>query len=476
MNNVKIEKKTQNTMNVLSTNYPEHTFLCYYRICLPSRSFCKTGIVIIYIMMLQFSIENFLSFKQKAILDCKAGSIKEFPENLFDPVFNTDLKLLKSLGIYGANSSGKSNLIKAFSFMKSFVINSFKESQSNEQIPFQPFKLTTDAKDKPSTFEVVFLIDDVRYKYGFSINNKSVESEWLFQTIKRKEEYVFLRVGKDFTIQKSFKSDLKGKLDVLTEFTRLNSLFLSVIAAHNIALATQLINWFGRVIVIKDSDHLELINFSAQIMSYGNYRELINDIVQRSGLGIDSVEERVNEISSKRNFSSDFIAFLFQDEPKDYRVRTRHKIFTPDKRIANSEYFDLIDNESSGSQKFFGLLGPILLALKEKRIIFIDELDSKIHTKLLEMIVGIFNSEKYNRKGAQLVFTSHNTHILKNKFRRDQMLLIDKDEYGESTLGSVHKNFRRVRNDASFDKDYLLGEYKAIPKINITQLDLFKDE
>jgi len=103
------------------------------------------------------------------------------------------------------------------------------------------------------------------------------------------------------------------------------------------------------------------------------------------------------------------------------------------------------------------LLGPILLALKEARIIFIDELDSKIHTKLLEMIVSIFNSGKYNRKDAQLILTSHNTHILKNKFRRDQMSLVDKDCYGELTLGSVYKNFNKVRNDASFDKDYLSG-------------------
>lgn len=427
-------------------------------------------------MVLQFSTENFLSFRRKAILDCKAGSIKEYPENIFDPILNTNLKLLKSLGVYGANSSGKSNLVKAFSFVRSFVINSFKESQSNEQIPFQPFKLTTEDKNKPSTFELIFLIDDVTYRYGFSITNQSVESEWLFQTLKRKEEYVFLRAGKEFNVQRSFKADLKGKLDVLTEFTRKNSLFLSVIAAHNIPLAATLINWFSRILIVKDSDHQELINFSAQLMSYQNYRELINEIIQRSGLGIDAVEERLNEVSPKRAYTSDFISFLFQDEPKEYRVRTRHKIFTPDKRIASSDYFDLVENESSGTQKLFGLLGPILLALKEARIIFIDELDSKIHTKLLEMIVNMFNSEKYNKKGAQLIFTSHNTHVLKNKFRRDQMLLIDKDSYGESTLGSVYKKFKKVRNDASFDKDYLSGAYKAVPNITITQLDLFKDE
>ena len=427
-------------------------------------------------MLLQFSIENFLSFKQKAILDCKAGAIKEYPENTIDTILNTELRLLKSLGIYGANSSGKSNLIKAFSFMRFFVINSFKESQAHEQIPVQPFKLSTGGKDTPSTFEAIFLIGDVRYKYGFSISNNSVHSEWLFQTLKRKEEYVFLRAGKEFTLQKGFKADLKGKLDMLTEFTRRNSLFLSVLAGLNIALAAPLIDWFSRVVIVKDSDHIELINFSAQLMSYDNYRELINEIIQRSGLGIDRVEEKVNDVPGKRAFSPDFIAFLFKDEVKDFRVRTRHKIFTPDKQFSNTDYFDLMDNESSGTQKFFGLLGPILLALKEKRIIFIDELDSKIHTKLLELIVSIFNSEIYNRKGAQLVFTSHNTHILKNKFRRDQMLMINKDIYGESTLGSVYKKFKKVRNDASFDRDYLSGAYEAIPNITITQLDLFKDE
>jgi len=427
-------------------------------------------------MLLQFSVENFLSFRQKAILDCKAGSIKEYQENIFDPVLNSELNLLKSVGVYGANSSGKSNLFKAISFMGTFVIDSFKESQSNEQIPYHPFKLSTEDKNRPSTFEVIFLIDGVRYKYGFSINNQSVESEWLFHTQKRKEEYIFLRAAKEFNVQKSFRADLKGKLDVLTEFTRKNSLFLSVLAAHNISFAALLINWFGRILIVKDTDHLELINFSARLMSYDNYKELINEIIQRSDLGIDGVEARLKDGTAPQKYATGFLEFAFQEEMKEYKVRTRHKKYTPDKRVAGPEFFDLLEDESAGTQKFFGLLGPMLMALKEVRIIFIDEIDSKIHTKLLETIVGIFNSEKYNRKGAQLIFTSHNTHILKNKFRRDQMLLIDKDKYGESTLGSLHKKFKNVRNDATFDKDYLSGAYKAVPNITITQLDLFKDE
>ena len=160
-------------------------------------------------------------------------------------------------------------------------------------------------------------------------------------------KFLFLRAGKDFNVQRNFKADLKGKLDVLAEFTRKNSLFLSAIAAHNIPLATALINWFSRVVIVKDSDHHELIDLSARLMSYDNYRELINEIIQRSDLGIDTVEERINEISPRKVYASEFIAFLFHGDLKQYRVRTRHKIFTPDKRIAGSDYFDLVENESS---------------------------------------------------------------------------------------------------------------------------------
>lgn len=132
----------------------------------------------------------------------------------------------------------------------------------------------------------------------------------------------------------------------------------------------------------------------------------------------------------------------------------------------------MIEHESLGTQKYFGLFGPILLALTEKRILFIDEIDARLHPLLLENIISFFNSKKYNPNGAQIIFTSHSTLPLKKLLRRDQMVFVDKDDFGVSTIDNLYNKAPDVRNDASFDKDYLLGKYGSIPRINI-QLNLF---
>jgi uncharacterized protein len=135
-------------------------------------------------------------------------------------------------------------------------------------------------------------------------------------------------------------------------------------------------------------------------------------------------------------------------------------------------FFDLFEDESLGTQKFFGILGPILYALTQRKVIWIDEIDARVHSLLLESVIGLFNSKKYNPNGAQLLFTSHNTNILRKGLRRDQMVMIEKDNFGISKFGSVYSKDPKIRNDASFDKDYLLGKYGGIPHLG-TQLNLF---
>ena len=146
--------------------------------------------------------------------------------------------------------------------------------------------------------------------------------------------------------------------------------------------------------------------------------------------------------------------------------------FLNKKKPVQKIYFDLLQNESLGTQKFFGILGPILYSLTQKKVIWIDEIDARVHTILLERIISLFNSNKYNPNGAQLIFTSHNLVIMKEGLRRDQMHIINKDEFGISTIESLHAKGPKIRSDASFDKDYLLGRYGGIPKLG-TQLNIF---
>jgi len=319
---------------------------------------------------------------------------------------------------------------------------------------------------------VYFVIESVKYKYGFIVNEKAIEGEWLSQIIKKKEENIFLRARQEFTFDKKFKNEFKSKIDFLSELTRTNSLFLSVLSQFNIGLAQKISTWFSNCIIAHDTDHLALIDFSAKLLEDTKYRKLFNDIIKSSGLGIESVEERISELTSRLNYSKEFLTSIFSDEIKNYSVKTKHNVYDSEHVKKNTIFFDLVENESLGTQKFFGLLGPILMAIKEQKILIIDEIDARLHTLLLQKIIELFNSVEYNPNGAQLIFTSHNTHFLKSKLRRDQMIFVEKDIYGVSQIDSLYNKFPKVRNDASFDKDYLDGKYGAIPLIN-SQLNLF---
>ena len=391
-------------------------------------------------------------------------------ENVFSPFLFEGPHLLKSIGLYGKNSSGKSNLVKAFSFVRNFVINSSKESQGTDNIKVQPYRLSVETENMPSLFEVIFFIDSIKYRYGFAVTEKQVTSEWLFQTTKTKEATVFIRAEKEIDYDKKFKQELKGKLELLEELTRPNSLFLSVLAQFNIPLGVSMLKWFNDIIVALDDDHYALIDFSAKLMSDEYYNQKLNEIMRNSDLGIDSLEQRVLDIIQKKNYSREFLTSFFSDS-KDYFVRTSHKKYNKEQKAVQKIYFELMENESVGTQKYFGLLGPILLALTQKRILWIDEIDSRLHPILLENIISLFNSKKYNPNGAQVVFTSHNTIPLKKLLRRDQMVFVEKDSLGVSSLQSLYAKVPKIRSDASFDKDYLLGKYGGIPRINI-QLNL----
>ncbi|MGN6196285.1 MAG: AAA family ATPase [Ginsengibacter sp.] len=427
-------------------------------------------------MIIAFTVENYLSFKNKTSLNFKAAAIKELKdENTILSGFGSDEYLLKSLGIFGPNGSGKSNLIKALAFMKDFVLNSSKESNSVKSIFVQPFLLSTTSRQLPSVFEVTFYLKEEKFRYGFSVDEKQVQSEWLFCNVKSKEEKVFIRAEQNYSFAKNFISSAKDKLTLFTEVTRPNALFASVLAQFNDPLFQAISCWFDNIFIAPDKSHLGLVDYTASLMSLSDYRFLINNIIKNSDLGIERIQELMKE--GRRNPSDfrDFIKNLNYEREGTYQVKTSHKVYDDGHNEKGITEFDLIQNESLGAQKFFGILGPILWALKEKKILVIDEIDSRLHSLLVEQIVSLFNSEKFNPNGAQLIFTSHNTNLIKKGLRRDQMIFAEKDNYGSSKIASLYLKHPKVRNDSSFDKDYLMGKYGAIPKLN-TQLNLFKNE
>jgi uncharacterized protein len=246
-----------------------------------------------------------------------------------------------------------------------------------------------------------------------------------------------------------------------------------VLSQFNIDLGKAITNWFANSFVALDTDQDSLFQITANLFKDIKYRQLLNDIIHHSGLGIESIEERISSSSERRGLDKTMVQALFKKEIENLTIKTRHIKYDEHNNPVGEVFFDMMNQESLGTLKYFGLLGPILVSLHEKRVFFIDELDSRLHPLLFEIIVSFFNSEKYNSGGAQLIFTAHDTNLLKKHLRRDQMVFVNKNEFGVTSMGSLYQLKPEVRNDASFEKDYLKGLYGAIPSIRAQQLRLF---
>ena len=243
-------------------------------------------------MLLEFTVANFMSFKDAMTLNMLASTIKEHKNtNVFDVAFpqaarTKNISLLKSSVIYGANASGKSNLIRAISFMKSFVLKSSKSMQISDEIPVRKFLLSTKSDNEPSFFEIIFIHQGVRYRYGFEINQVAVENEWLFYAPKGKEAKLFIREGKKIDISNNFKEGrgLQGK-------TRKNALFLSVAAQFNGTISTKILNWFGKTLrIISGIDDEKYAKFTFRKMDDDLGKKDILKFISIADLGIKGIE------------------------------------------------------------------------------------------------------------------------------------------------------------------------------------------
>lgn len=419
-------------------------------------------------MLIKFLFENFLSFKKTTTIDFEASSIRELPENTHNiTTTSVPLKVLRSAAIFGANASGKSNILKAFHFFRNQVLL----NQSFNTIKLEPYRLDPEFENKPSLFEATILIESSIYRYGFALTDKAILSEWLYKIEKRKEELIFKRNGQDFQIEKKLKNESDGAIQMISKITREDVLFLSHLGNFKSETADQILNWFKKSILILDSTSQQLLNYTAALLNDNYFKRRISQILLGADLSFTSIETEIKELASKSGYSEGFIATLYENEYKEYRIKTKHLKYH-NNNIVGHTFFDLAENESLGSQKFVVLLGPLLKVLKDGGTIWIDELDARIHTNLLLQVLRFFNSNRNNLLGGQLIYSAHNTTILEKDLRRDQMIFVKRDNFEGSLVTTLHKWDNKVRSDASFDKDYLKGKYGAIPNVDLSP-DLF---
>ncbi|BAZ23301.1 hypothetical protein NIES4073_41890 [Kalymmatonema gypsitolerans NIES-4073] len=419
-------------------------------------------------MLIEFSVGNYRSFKEQVTFSMVAANLvakdKKLDENNVFEV-DDDLKLLKSAAIYGANASGKSNLAKALDFMRWFMVNSSKETQSTEKIGVERFKLSTETEDKPSFFEIVFLMNGKRYRYGFEATRDKVVSEWLFYVPKSRETKLFERKLDNITVSKTYKAD------GIQQKTRHNALFLSVSAQFNVNIAEKILDWLtNKVKIVSGLDDRGYRGYTVSCLMNNDNKDKILQFLKKLDLGFGGVKVEESEVTI------DSLPSELPDEIKNFiitnvgrkgisvSVQTMHKKFDGKGNPVSTDMFDLDNQESEGTQKVFALAGPLVNTLKDGKVLIIDEFDARIHPLISRAIVELFNSNETNPSNAQLIFMTHDTNLLSNKlFRRDQIWFVEKNRYGATDLYSLAEY--KIRNDASFESDYIKGRYGAIPYI-----------
>jgi len=403
-------------------------------------------------MVIEFSLGNFRSFKEVQTLHFQAANIKSKysfvdENNIFHA--NEKYDLLKSKVIYGANASGKSNLIRGLATMLLIVRHSFRDNEIIEKA-IEPFRLSEETIGKPTFFQITFILENIHYRYGMQLKDGKVTDEWLFGTPEKREVYFFIREGQKVKINENqFKEALKiiPRTEDETPIYGQSSLFLSTAAATNRHLATEIVNYFKKTTVLfglNDNSLMELVKTRLEHDSSFNKKlvVLLNSIgMEIDSLHLESSENESSYIELVRRFNSG-------SEGQSY------------------VNFNLDEHGAEGTKKMIALSPAIFLALANGSALFIDEFDARLHPRLSRKIVELFNSNETNPHNAQLVIISHDTNLMDaHLFRRDQISFVDMNEEQASKLYSLVE-YKGIRNNSSFEKDYLKGKYGAVPFLN----------
>ena len=436
-------------------------------------------------MLIEFSVENFRSIHEHVTLSMIAAKIRSSDAQLdTDNLIRVSdkLSLLRSSVIYGANASGKSNIFKAINFMRQFIRNSAR-LQDEDTIPVEPFLFDSVAAASPSTFEAVFLLDGLQYRYGFAVTTTRVTKEWLFHTPTIREVPLFTRDEEGTEISDRFRQG-RG----LEELNLDNKLFLSVVAQFKKGgVAKRIRDWFltscRTLNTVEDKGYLP---YTMQCIEQGTYREQIENIVRRldldiTGLSVGEIPApasvtRLQELLANEAASNDKDSLALLPDVSQNRVwrelRTHHAIRNSDGKFEEDKTFSAGEIESAGTQKLIALTGPLVDVLTHGWVLFIDEIDARLHPLITAAILQLFHSPETNPKNAQLICATHDTNLLdRHRLRRDQIYFVEKDRTAASHLYSLAE-FKLlsaeglgkiVRNDEHFEKNYIQGRYGAIP-------------
>lgn len=412
-------------------------------------------------MLLRFRVGNYASIRDELELSLVAAT--DHTDIAVKPVADSGLAVLPAAAIYGANASGKSNVISALVFMRNAVRESHQKWRPGAPIRRNYFKLEAVARQRPTTFGIDFIERDVHYEYGFSVDDSRVLTEWLYSFPKKRRRVLFER-GDDGEFQ--FGATLGGQRERIAQLTRPNSLYLSAAAANNHPVLSRIYEWFSDGIHSVQSGTNLVRSYTLHAWQTGDRVPLL-DLLHYADTGVLDVEIAETEFPQlAADKFQELLGILdpdgsgtgsFDVEPL---VEFLHRGSDGDARLTMRE-------ESSGTLAWFKLVGPVESALRCGGVLVVDEVDAYLHPLLSAHLVGLFQDPQINRTGAQLLFNTHNVSLLGPavpwRLRRDQVWFTEKDgESGATALVGLSEY--RVRDGLeNVEKRYLGGRYGAIP-------------
>ncbi len=414
-------------------------------------------------MIIEFRVKNFLSIQDEQVLNMVANSDTTF---LNSHTSNCEkLRLLKSSVIYGANASGKSNIIKALQTMKTIVVSSVK-NQRGDKLPIIPF-LLGDEYDKPTKFEIIFIQDNKKYQYGFILNSEKILEEWLlaFGESNRAQKW-FERIynEKEKKYNYSFGAKFLGSKQLWAESTRDNALFLSTAIQLNNEQLKPAFDFFNLKLQISKSQGWGN-GKDITINEYEKNKEFFNSFLKIADLDIEDIkieEKELDEVKLiQENIPLEIKQAMQVDLKKGAKI-VKTNIQTIHTNQQGKEIIFDINLESDGTQKFFNLIGIWIDSLKKGNILIIDELNTHLHPLMTKFLVNLFHNVDLNKSNAQLIFTTHDTSILNQEvFRRDQIWFCEKQN--KATKLYPLSDFKVRKDKTNLENDYLLGRFGALP-------------
>ncbi len=414
-------------------------------------------------MILEIRLSNFFSIKEEVILDLRAGNIQTKQAKELKDHFFTHEKdnILKSVAIYGANASGKSNVIKAIRFCCRMIFQSHLNNE-NSIFNFLPFKFDG-FESAPSLFFIRFVSNNVEFEYSYSLTRKEIITEELYHYPHGRRAKIFVRderISGEKKDKYSFSNTIKRPLDV-AENTSTKTLFISRASQMDRGIGKELFNYFNEQFI------LGYTGFNSHSLEHNlikNKEFLLKalQIADSDIIDISYTKEKIKLKSFQVSFNSENAPISNEEsEGEVLKIVTYHK-------ASPNIAFDFDTEESEGTKKLFAILLSILDIVKKNKTLLIDEIETSLHSNIVEFIVNLFNaSEK-----AQLIFTTHNTNLLNlRKIRRDQVFFVNKLEDGSSDLYSLF-DYKDFRENMDAEKGYLQGRFDAIPFIDETQSSL----